>query len=345
MKKNKKLLNNINGLTAVELIIALTISLIIVGAAAYILLSQSGAMRLSRSVSTEQENLNIVFNTVKYNLRMAGFDYGNNYYSTHGSAPPVEIFQPDYPNDPYEVLISYSTLINDYQGACYVTQDGANYDLGSNCNINNFYEGQIINIIDPSAPSTGALSSPGTLCVTGEPADGKIQTRPGNTQHICPFNNSNPPNIPSGGYVSTIQQVLFYWGNQYYGNRTSGFNPPFNQAGNLYECVLAQPTNVQPAPTSCEPNTTIMLDGNVNDFSITPLGSENSEGYYYLYALTISGSSGAAVTPSPAFSVNTDYNPNMSGANPQQNGSAIPGYNIVKTLGANIFLRNVYYES
>jgi hypothetical protein len=354
MKKFKKILNNISGLTMVELIIALAISLVIVAAAGYIFLSQSGAMRASKSVSTEQQRLNNAFSAVEYNLKMAGFDYGDNYFKTTGLLP-VQIFSPNYstsPYTPYEVLISYSTLVN-YANGCdelIKNADGANYSLGpnANCSTNNFYKGEVINIVDPGSNSHGIpLKSPYSLCVTQTPAGKFIQANPGNNgiDDSCPFFNNIPPNAPSGGYISIIQQILFYWGNQNYGNQTSGFNPPFNQVGTLYECVAATPlTNSQP---SCAANTTIQLDSNVNNFSVMPLaGYINAVTLQpYVYLLTISAESGAAVTPSPAYSVNTGYNPNITGGNPQQNRSTIPGYNIVKTLNANILLRNVEYGS
>ena len=344
MKKFKKILNNISGLTMVELIIALAISLVIVAAAGYIFLSQSGAVRVSKSVSTEQQRLNNAFSAVKYNLRMAGFDYGDNYFKTTGLLP-VQIFSPNYstsPYTPYEVLISYSTVTN----GCSMAQVGKSiiYTL-TNCSNTNFYIGEVINIVDPGPNhSENPLQSPYTLCVTQLPSGGKVQANPGNDSS-CPFSNNIPPNATSGGYVSIIQQILFYWGNQNYGNQTSGFNPPFNQVGTLYECVAATPlTNSQP---SCAANTTIQLDSNVNNFSVMPLaGYINAVTLQpYVYLLTISAESGAAVTPSPAYSVNTGYNPNITGGNPQQNRSTIPGYNIVKTLNANILLRNVEYGS
>ena len=365
MKKFKKILNNISGLTMVELIIALAISLVIVAAAGYIFLSQSGAMRASKSVSTEQQRLNNAFSAVEYNLKMAGFDYGDNYFKTSGSLLPVQIFSPNYstsPYTPYEVLISYSTLVNYANGCDELTQNGTNYILGpnANCSTNNFYKGQIINLVNPLPPKNTntkkgvalPLSSPYSLCVTQTPAGKFIQARPGNNNGVCPFNNNplinnNPPNSPSGGYISIIQQILFYWGNQSYGNQTSGFNYPFNQVGTLYECIVAMPANSQPSLSPCQANTTIQLDSNVNNFSVMPLaGYINAVTLQpYVYLLTISAESGAAVTPSPAYSVNTGYNPNITGGNPQQNRSTIPGYNIVKTLNANILLRNVEYGS
>ena len=107
---------NNKGLTLVELIIALAISVIVVAAAGFILLTQSGVIRFNRSVSTEQQRLNTAFNAVKYSLRMAGFDYGNSSIK-QGSVPPVQIIvNATYPNpyevlyNPYEVLVSYSKV-------------------------------------------------------------------------------------------------------------------------------------------------------------------------------------------------------------------------------------------
>ena len=107
-------LKNNKGLTAVELIIALAISVIVVAAAAFILLTQSGVIRFNRSVSTEQQRLNTAFNTVRYSLRMAGFDYGNGYYaySQGNPVPSVQVVNAAYPSNPYEVLVSYSALVN-----------------------------------------------------------------------------------------------------------------------------------------------------------------------------------------------------------------------------------------
>lgn len=371
MKKFKKILNNISGLTMVELIIALAISLVIVAAAGYIFLSQSGAMRASKSVSTEQQRLNNAFSAVEYNLKMAGFDNASYYFrqlALMPSAPagsiyilPVMINNANYAapaQQPYEVLVSYFSPTS--LSSCVITAPGKKAQAAGNfkatpaCFTSSLVRGVLLVVFNPGSPPS-AGTTPTTFCVTNVvPASGTIGVEPGVGNPVCPNppdpSNPIPPNSISGGAAMTLnlKQVLFYWGNQSYGTQNSGFNPPFNQPGVLYECA-ASPSLTEsnpPAPT-CQTNTTIQLDSNVNNFSVMPLaGYINAVTLQpYVYLLTISAESGAAVTPSPAYSVNTGYNPNITGGNPQQNRSTIPGYNIVKTLNANILLRNVEYGS
>ncbi len=78
----KPLIFRIKGLTAVELIIALSISVIVVAAAGFILLTQSGIIRFNRSVSTEQQRLNVQFASTKMvslSARPESLTAGNHY--------------------------------------------------------------------------------------------------------------------------------------------------------------------------------------------------------------------------------------------------------------------------
>ncbi|RZD15299.1 MAG: hypothetical protein EVJ47_03240 [Candidatus Acidulodesulfobacterium ferriphilum] len=264
------------GLTIVELIIALVISLLVVGAASFILLSQSGVFRVSRSVSTEQQRLNTAFNTVKYSLRMAGFDYGQGifmsaYVNAAKSAappllPPVQIVQAAGVGNPYEVLVMYDTAVNPAD-PCTITSvavpnGSATFTVSGGCSAGDFTPGQIINIINPVfAPKAAASPPPApiTLCVTKvTAASNQIQANPGNgaggvgagAGAVCTANpNAVPPDSVAGGSVSVLKQVLFYWGNvgtpgqpaTYY-----NFNAPFNYPGALYECTVG--------PNAANPN-------------------------------------------------------------------------------------------
>jgi len=369
------------GLTIVELIIALTISLLVVAAAGFILLTQSGVIRLSRSVSTEQQRLNTAFNTVRYSLRMAGFDYGQSYYIQAGSLPPVQIVQASYPTNPYEVLISYSAVVNG-TNPCTITpvangnSASSEYDLGQYCNANNFYIGQILNITNPVPLNNQPLPTPPiTLCVTQvqlPPAGtyGRIQINPGKGG-VCQT-NPIPPKSIGGGSVSSINQILFYWGNTAY-----NFNTPFNIPGNLYECMVSPPVIEPPSgtysPFACAANTTIMLSDYINGFNISPLNSPNNalsydiqsnnngNGFVFNFSngqtspvssanppillLSVTGESNVALSDSPAYSVHVPYNSNANGANAKGNAGQVVGNNVLKTLNSGVFLRNVYYGS
>ncbi|MCL4321195.1 MAG: hypothetical protein M1478_02105 [Deltaproteobacteria bacterium] len=344
-----KLLKNQEGLSVVELVIALAISLLVVAAAGFILLTQSGVIRLTKSVSTEQQRLNTAFNTVRYSLRMAGFDYGQNYYIQTGSVPPVQIVQAVYPTNPYEVLVSYSSVVNG-ASPCILTPTGAvagEFNLGQYCNVNNFYVGQILNITNPvPLPNQPLPTLPITLCVTAIPAGNKIQTNPPGAAAgpgVCPANPVPPKNI-GGGSVSSINQILFYWGNQSYGTQNSGFNPPFNVPGNLYECMV-NPVVISPTAPTCAANTTITLSDYINAFVVTPSNQLNQYKQPYLYNLSITGESNVALSDSPAYSVHVPYNANANGANAKGNAGQIVGNNILKTLNSSVFLRNVFYGS
>lgn len=387
------------GLTIVELIIALVISLLVVGAASFILLSQSGVFRVSRSVSTEQQRLNTAFNTVKYSLRMAGFDYGQGIFmlayvnafaaGTSPTLPPVQIVQANYPANPYEVLITYSTAVNPAD-PCTITSVAApngstTFTVLGGCSAGDFTPGQIINIINPVfAPKAAASPPPApiTLCVTKvTAASNQIHANPGNgaggvgagAGAVCAANpNKVPPDSVTGGSVSILKQVLFYWGN--YG--TPGqpatyytFNPPFNQPGALYECTvgpnLANPTAplyvLEPpyvaaytAPT-CLNGDAVKLDSYVSSFNIAPVApgalANNwpvAAGFYaptYSESLSIMGESNVALSDSPAYSINVPYNGALNGVNAKGNAGQTIGNNILKSLNSNVFLRNIFYGS
>ncbi len=274
---NKRTALGNKGLTVVELIIALAISLIVVGAASFILLSQSGVFRASRSISTEQQRLNTAFNTVRYSLRMAGFDYGQKIFMTDyinqaasGSSPllpPVQVYPAAPGVNPYEIFIMYNTAVNP-SDPCTITsaaapQGSAIFNVSGGCSAGDFTPGQIITIVNPVfAPKVAASppKPPITLCVThvSVPA-GQIQANPGNgvggvgagAGAVCAANpNKVPPDSVAGGSVSVLKQVMFYWGNSSADPLPAGTgNPPFDfpagnlfapfdYAGALYECTV-----------------------------------------------------------------------------------------------------------
>ncbi|MCL5891789.1 MAG: prepilin-type N-terminal cleavage/methylation domain-containing protein [Deltaproteobacteria bacterium] len=266
---NKRKNINNNGLTIVELIIALVISLLVVGAASFILLSQSGVFRVSRSVSTEQQRLNTAFNTVKYSLRMAGFDYGQKIFVSDyinqanlGAPPllpPVQVYPFAGPvaGVPYEVLVMYDTPVNPAgAGACTITSasfpnGSATFKVSGGCSAGDFAPGQIINIINPVFAPKAAASPPKppiTLCVTKvSVAAGTIQANPGNgvggvgggAGAVCAANpNAVPPDSVAGGSPSVLKQVLFYWGNNPAVYPAGNPFAPFDNQGALYECTV-----------------------------------------------------------------------------------------------------------
>ncbi|MHB1661436.1 MAG: PilW family protein [bacterium] len=291
------------GLTIVELIIALTISLLVVAAAGFILLTQSGVIRLSRSISTEQQRLNTAFNTVRYSLRMAGFDYGQSYYIQPGSVPPVQIITNQLAYNginyymPYEVEIAYDKpWING--GACSITTpDGTNFTLSGSCNAADFQPGYIVNVYGTTSNNAPVNVR---LCVTHiDTVNDRLQFNPGNDN--CGQINSIPPKLPQSGNIAIMSQVLFYWGNGFKsangvcpGGFTSGNfsdgewctysnsinnNEPFNKPGDLYECAV-EPNPLPNAAPTCASNTTITLSDYINWFSINPLNYPNNQTPY-----------------------------------------------------------------
>ena len=376
--KTSGILKNNSGLTLVELIIAMAISVIVVAAAGFILLTQSGVIRFNRSVSTEQQRLNTAFNTVRYSLRMTGFDYGNDYYAQAGSVPPVQVFNASYPTNPYEVLVSYSAIVN-ASSPCVLTPNAgsnsnsasARFNLGANCNVNNFYIGQVINITNPTPLNNSPLpTAPITFCVTNVLINSDaIIVNPGNGNNPCGTDNPVPPKSIGGGDVSSVNQILFYWGNTAY-----NFNAPFDVPGNLYECTVSSIVKEPPASgayTAPQCSNTIILSDYINNFAVTPQGYSFSspllsyyitsvspagqiEVYYsngtniaeppYLN-LSITGESNVALSDSPAYSVNVPYNSNAGGVGAKGNAGQIVGNNVLKTLNSSLFLRNVYYGS
>ena len=342
---------NEKGLSAVELIIALAISLFVVAAAGFILLTQSGVIRLNKSVSTEQQRLNTAFNTVRYSLRMAGFDYGQSFYVQTGSVPPVQIVQASYPTNPYEVLVSYSAVVNG-SNPCLLTPNGAvagEFSYSGDCPT--FYVGQSLNIINPIPVGNSPLPTPPiVLCVTKLPAGKFIQTNPPGAAagpNVCSA-NPVPPKSIGGGDISSTNQVLFYWGDTAY-----NFNAPFDEPGKLYECMV-NPVQLEPPAAAsytapaCAANTTITLSDYINNFTVTPSNQLNNNfnpPQPYLYNVSITGESNVALSDSPAYSVNVPYNANANGANAKGNAGQIVGNNVLKTLNSSVFLRNVYYGS
>lgn len=389
LSKNKskalELLFNDKGVTLIELIIAVVISLLVLAAASFILLSQSGVFRSQNSISTEQQNLNVAYNKLKYSLRLAGFDYGSNYfYTLQGSPttgiPPVQIVSANYPTNPFAVLITNFSVINN--GApCTLTAvanpnanaTSAEFNLGNNCNIANFTTGQLLSFQNATPIQGKSLSGSLIFCITNVQATGtggKIQLNPGNGSGVCPNNpNPIPPNGVAGGNVSMITQTMFYWGNAAY-----NFNAPFNESGGLYECqinppVLLSPSTIaagyyqfsiaSPAALSgeapaCYPNTAMRLDNYITEFSVNPLTTNLT-----LTNSLIQGGSAAFLpvsTPPSIYLYNLliqgetntviSSSPNYSvNSKYNANSNSSRGYNIDETLNSNVFLRNVYYGS
>ncbi len=341
----KPLIFRIKGLTAVELIIALSISVIVVAAAGFILLTQSGIIRFNRSVSTEQQRLNVAFSSVRYSLRMAGFDYGQGYFIQVGSVPAVQVVKASYPSNPYEVMVSYSTIV-DGSNPCTllpVPNAGSNsasseFNLSSSCNIDNFYIGQILNITNPVPLGNSPLpSAPIIFCITSvQKNPNMIQVNPGKGG-MCAANPVPPKNI-GGGSVSSINQTLFYWGNAKY-----NFNSPYNVPGNLYECKV-NPIVISPVIPTCIASTTIMLSDYINNFTVSTLPNQlNQYNQPYAYNISITGESNVALSDSPAYSVHVPFNSNKNGVNAKGDAGQIVGDNVLKVLNSNVFLRNVYY--
>jgi len=297
--------------TLIELIIAVVISLLVLAAASFILLSQSGVFRSQNSISAEQQNLNVAYNKLKYSFRLAGFDYGSNYfYASQGVPttqviPPVQIVSANYPNNPFAVLITHFSVINN--GApCTLTPTAniakaaatsAEFNLGQNCNISNFQTGQLLSFQNPTPVNGKSLPSGSMIfCITNVQATGtggKIQLSPGNGLGVCPNNpNPIPPKGVEGGNVSILTQTMFYWGNAAY-----SFNAPFNGInsltkqpnGGLYECKInppvllsgptagyyqfsvSSPASLSGEAPACYPNTTMRLDNYITEFSVNPL--------------------------------------------------------------------------
>lgn len=307
--KALELLFNDKGVTLIELIIAVVISLLVLAAASFILLSQSGVFRSQNSISTEQQNLNIAYNKLKYSLRLAGFDYGSNYFYVSqgqlqtgtGVIPPVQIVPANYPASPFAVLITNFSVINNGT-PCVLTAvpnpnanaTSSEFSLGQNCNIANFTTGQLLSFQNPTPIQGKSLSGSMIFCITNvQTAADKIQLSPGNGIGVCPNNpNPIPPNGVAEGNVSILTQTMFYWGNASY-----NFNAPFNGInsltkqpnGGLYECQINPPvllsgpaagyyqfSILSPAALSgetpvCYPNTTMRLDNYITEFSVNPL--------------------------------------------------------------------------
>ncbi len=355
MLKNKilKIITNENGVTLIELIIAVAISLLVLAAASFILLSQSGVFRSQNSISKEQQNLNIAYNKLKYSLKLAGFDYGSNYFYTspgqlqNGVIPPVQIVSANYKANPFALLITNFSVINNGAPCVLTAVANANanatsseFNLGQNCNIANFTIGQLLSFQNPTPIKGKSPSGSMIFCITNvQTAANKIQLSPGNGVGVCPNNpNPIPPNGVAEGNVSILTQTMFYWGNAAY----SSPPPPFNGInsltkqpnGGLYECEIMPAVNITTEPAgffpSCYQNTTMRLDNYITNFSVTPTPSP------YLYNLLIQGETNTVISDSPNYSVDSKYNSNLRNAQ---------GYNIDETLNSNVFLRNVYYGS
>lgn len=358
-----KTIKNNRGVTLLELVISMVISILVLGAAAIILLTQSGTIRLTRSVSTEQQRLNVAYHALRYNLSMAGFDYGQNYFIQSGTVPPVQTVAENYSgnNNPYEVFITYSSMGG--QGMCTLTQNSgsinstsANLDFTASCS-DNFYIGETVLLLNPVPLSSGstsiASSSSISLCITGYKASGgqygygRIQTNPGNDQSCGNAINPTPPNnISNAGTnsVTSIKQILFYWGSstypapQIYDSSSGSLSASSdNFPGNLYECQVSIPV-LEPgtysgisnytAP-SCLKNTVQNLSSNIYSFSVTPtanmtaVSNYNDGSQYYSYDITISAGSDVSISSSPAYSVHTPYNPGTGQCYQENTGQII----------------------
>ena len=306
IKNPFKILNNEKGLTLVELIIALAISVIVVAAAGFILLTQSGVIRLSRSVSAEQQNLNNAFNAVRYSIRSAGFDEGQQVFvnNTATILPVLIIPSQTYGGVtyPYELEISYfpppqtgPSLMNLGEGCTISNPTGTEFSLSSSCNISDFQPGDILNVSN-AVPSNNAVKQ---MCITHiDSVNGELQFNHG-VDSNCEQMNPTPPNLPSSASVSVAlqpsgaEQFLFYWGNGYKsvngscpnGGQTEsfsggewctyGFNYPFDKPGHLYKCTVQSPPDINVMPV-CEANSTVSLSNYIYNFSVMPLGNPNN---------------------------------------------------------------------
>ena len=371
-----RVLKNDNGLTLVELIIALAISVIVVAAAGFILLTQSGVIRLNRSVSTEQQRLNTAFNTVRYSLRMSGFDFGQNLFNQSTSIPPVQIPSlTTTPAGPYKVEIQepngnilsvsptptsevittyysppYSPLSPNNANACTLTAvnaggnppgGAAEFNVSQQCNINNFFIGENILVLTPA----GAI---GGVCITNvQPAAGKIQTNPGKGNGVC-FGNPNPipPNNISGGTVlmnpstqQTMVQVLFYWIKPAPPYIFNASYPPYSEPGALYECDIQPPYNPN-NPNNIPPPTLVCA-------SNTIIKLDN-----YITGFSVASLNQLNSTTQQSYlyllSIEGESDVAISDS-PAYSVHTAPnagtGTNVSKILNSNVFLRNVYYGS
>ncbi len=366
----RKKLADAKGLTFVELLIALSIALIVVAAAYYILLYQSGVFRASKSIAVEQERLDNAFNTVKFNLRFAGFDYGSGfYYLNEGpNVPfPVTVIQAGGlgNNNPYEVLISRNALVVP-NSSCTLTAHNfpkncsAEYDVTPQSCMTNFYRGQLLTgfsyVPCPKYKSSATGKTP-TICIDQVgPTYVKISPTKGNSPCPDTANNVPPESIAVLSGASIIRQYVFYWGNSPYtappvidtgGNVIYSNKSPFNVPGDLYECTAYLPANSSNLKNLyCLKDTVVELDDYVNYFNISPVATTGvtyyGNTYYYAYNLSISAESNVAITTSPSYSVYTLFTNSYNGGAPEQRqGVNIPGYNIVKTLSQSVYLRNV----
>ena len=365
---------NSKGLTAVELIIALAISLIVVAAAGFILLTQSGVIRLNRSVSTEQQRLNTAFNTVRYSLRMAGFDYGQNLFNQSASIPSVQIpSSASIPAGPYNVEIEesngnilsvsptptfevmttyysppYSPLSPNNANACTLTAvnaggnppgGAAEFNVSPQCNINNFFIGENILVSTPA----GAIDG---VCITNvQPAAGKIQINPGNGGGVCSGNpNPVPPDNISGGTVlmnsstqQTIVQVLFYWIQPAPPYIFNAPYSPYSEPGALYECDIQppyNPTNNIAPPTLVCAPDTIIKLDNYITGFSVTSLNQLNSTTQQSYLYLLSITGESDVAISDSPAYSVHTAPNAG-----------TGTNVSKTLSSNVFLRNVYYGS
>ncbi len=380
LKKSRHIIKlNSKGLTAVELIIALAISLIVVAAAGFILLTQSGVIRLSRSVSIEQQRLNTAFNTVRYSLRMSGFDYGQNLFNQFNpptSIPPVQIpSSTSTPAGPYKVEIQesngnilsvsptptsevittyysppYSPSSPNNPNACILTAvnaggnapgGAAEFNVSPQCNINNFFIGENILVSTPA----GAIDG---VCITNvQPAAGKIQTNPGNGGGVCSGNpNPVPPDNISGGTVlmnsstqQTIVQVLFYWIQPVSPYIFNAPYPPYSEPGALYECNIQPPYNPN-NPNNIAPPTLVCAPNTIIKL----------DNYITGFSVTSLKQLNSTTQQSYLYllSITAESDVAISDS-PAYSVHTAPnagtGTNVSKTLSSNVFLRNVYYGS
>jgi type II secretory pathway pseudopilin PulG len=380
--KLSEILAGNGGLTIVELIIALAISLIVVAAAGFILLTQSGVIRLNRSVSTEQQRLNTAFSTVRYSLRMAGFDYGQNFFNQSTSIPPVQILTTTTNPATYKVEIQESNgnllpVSNTPTSEVLITYYAPSYLPYSSANANGVCTLQAVNaggnppggaaefnVLSQPSPQpqcninyffkgenilvstpSGAIDG---VCITNvQPAAGKIQTNPGKGNGVCSGNpNPIPPNNIAGGKFSVLMN--------------SSTQQTIVQV--LFYWIQPSPPYVFNAsyPPYSEP-------GALYECNIQPNYNPNSLSNPSPPTLVCAPDTvikldsyitGFSITPlnavNPSTHQNYLYRLSIAGESdvaisdsPAYSVHTAPnagaGTNILKTLNSNVFLRNVYY--
>lgn len=225
----------IRGLSLIELMVALAISLVLLAAIGYAFLGGRAAYRQQEALARMQEGARFAFETMTYDIRMAGFTgcrantsvnvlNGSSWYNNLYSQPLVGY---DAGSMPAVVTASVAgdalaVLRADNSTEYTITSHNptaAQFDLAAN---HDFTQGEILVVTDCSHSATFQMTNPtttnvvhnaGAVTTPGNCTKGFGETAPGSGVPDCTSVNGVPYTFGPGSRLLRMSGNIYYIGN------------------------------------------------------------------------------------------------------------------------------------